>query len=242
MDENTTNTPTAAFIKSPFANNLKDETGKRFGRLVVLRREGRNISEQVTWRCLCDCGNETIQAGSTLRAGTVVSCGCYGKEARLASVKTHGLSKTPIYNYYHAMRARMAEEHPGAHNYYGRGIRICERWTDAFQNFIDDMLPKLEEANRLLPGKVLTLERRDVNGPYCKENCYFATMKVQCNNKRNNVRYVHAGEDMTSTQWAERAGLSLPAFRARIILGWTMEEILNTPVQKGHSKSKYQVT
>jgi hypothetical protein len=238
MNDGMTTSPTAASTKSPYCVNLKDITGQKFGRLTVLKREGKNISQQATWRCLCECGKETVQAGSTLRAGKVVSCGCYGIEARRAKTQTHGLSHTPIYNYYHSMLSRMAEGHRGSENYHGRGIRICDRWIKSFEHFIEDMLPKLEEARRLIPDKVLTLERRDVNGWYTPDNCYFATMMVQNNNKRNNVRIEHAGQIQTSAQWARSAGMSLEAFRARKNLGWSMEEILSTPVRSYGKKNK----
>lgn len=100
------------------------------------------------------------------------------------------------------------------------------------------MLPKLEEAKRLIPGQTLTLERRDVDGHYCPENCYFTTMTVQNRNKRNTKRIDYKGESLTKTEWAERAKLSLAAFIARINAGKTMDEIMNTPVGKYTRKSK----
>lgn len=53
-----------------------DMVGKRFGRLVVIEECGRDKFGQVTWKCLCDCGNETIVRGRSLRCGDIKSCGC----------------------------------------------------------------------------------------------------------------------------------------------------------------------
>lgn len=224
MNDGMTTPPTAAGTKSPYCVNLKDITGQKFGRLTVLRREGKNSSEQATWRCLCECGKETVVAGSTLRAGTVVSCGCYGAEARRASVLKHGLSTTGIYRSYKEMMRRCYKPTHIDWDQYGgrkdRPIKVCLRWH-TFEAFYEDMGPLWKEG--------LTIERRDVNGDYQKDNCHWATMKEQNNNKRNNVRYLHNGENLTSAQWAERANLSLQAFRYRKNAGWSMERILATP-------------
>ena len=56
-----------------------DMIGKRFGRLIVLERV-ENIGDQAAWKCLCDCGNELISRGSSLRRGDTVSCGCHRRE------------------------------------------------------------------------------------------------------------------------------------------------------------------
>lgn len=59
---------------------VKDLTGQRFGRLVVLKQEGRNSSRKITWLCKCDCGNECVVVGNSLSTGNTVSCGCLRKE------------------------------------------------------------------------------------------------------------------------------------------------------------------
>jgi len=220
MNDGMTTSPTAARKRAGHPGKIKDETGHRFGRLIVIGIAGRNSSEQVTWRCLCDCGIETIQAGATLRAGIVVSCGCYGAEARLSSVTKHGLSTSgPYQSYKELVRRCTSPQHIGWADYGGRGIKVCDEWA-TFEAFYADM--------GLSWKPKLTIERRDVNGPYSKANCYWATMTEQNNNKRNNVKIEHAAENLTSAQWARRANISLPLFRSRRKHGWTMDEILNT--------------
>ena len=67
-----------------------DLTGKRFGRLTVLYRNGSNPKGLAMWHCLCDCGNECDKIGVYLREGTSTSCGCYQKDyARQAHLKNN---------------------------------------------------------------------------------------------------------------------------------------------------------
>lgn len=216
--------PTACVVQSKFCNNIKNEVGNRHGRLVVLRREGRNICGQVTWRCKCDCGNETVQAGSALRAGTVVSCGCYHSEVSAKIHLTHGLSNSPIYQCHKLMVSRCTNPNDiGWTNYGGRGIKVCERWMRV-ENFYEDMAPSWK------PG--LSIDRIDVNGNYCPENCRWATDSEQNLNKRNTVRYEYNGQMLTKTQLARMAGMSTPALRGRMKLGWPLEKIMTRPLQK----------
>ena len=60
--------------------SIIDLTGQRFERLVVIKENGRTQGKQVLWLCKCDCGNETIIIGSSLKNGQTKSCGCYQKE------------------------------------------------------------------------------------------------------------------------------------------------------------------
>jgi hypothetical protein len=59
---------------------IKDLTGQRFLRLVVLSRAGLSKNRTATWNCRCDCGNEKIIIGLSLRHGKTRSCGCYSRD------------------------------------------------------------------------------------------------------------------------------------------------------------------
>jgi len=87
---------------------LKDLTGKRFGKLVMLRRHGNHPkNKRVTWECQCDCGNKTIVCGSDLKSGNTTSCGCQSSRNNVQNInKTHGMSKTPLYYVWCAMKNR----------------------------------------------------------------------------------------------------------------------------------------
>ena len=62
-------------------SRVKDETGNRYGRLTVIERAGSTSGGIALWKCRCDCGNETVVAGSKLRNGLTVSCGCKMRES-----------------------------------------------------------------------------------------------------------------------------------------------------------------
>lgn len=231
---NDDNSSTAPYNQKGVQAKLKDETGKRYGRLTVLRREGKNISEQATWLCLCDCGNKTVQAGISLRNGVVVSCGCYHAEVTAKINYKHGHSQKGIYRTYREMVKRCTNPaHIDWHNYGGRGIKVCQRWLDGLANFIQDMEPTWKEG--------LSIERRDNSGDYSLENCYWATQKQQNNNKRDNRLVEYNGRTQTMTQWAEERGMSCQALKSRLDKGWSVEEALNRPIRRHKNQDKRSI-
>lgn len=230
-EQNTEVTPTACGDSKGLPYNFKDETGKRFGRLTVIRREGKNISNQTTWRCLCDCGNETVQAGISMRSGVVVSCGCYHREITATINYKHGHSQQgPYRSWKELIRRCTVETHASWASHGGRGIKVCQRWLDSVENFIADMGSTWKKG--------LWIERRDNNGDYTPENCYWATPKEQNNNKRDNRRLEHEGRIQTMTQWAEERGMSCQALKNRLDAGWSVERALNTPIRKCKNQDK----
>ena len=62
-------------------SKLVDLTGQRFGRLTVIERSEKTTKScRVYWKCICDCGNETIVLKDNLRGRKTKSCGCLSKE------------------------------------------------------------------------------------------------------------------------------------------------------------------
>jgi hypothetical protein len=154
-----------------------DMTGMRFGRLLCIAPLGSTKTGMV-WECLCDCGKITQVVRGNLLSNNVRSCGCLWAESRKANgekiVHGHAKIQSSTYTSWEAMRQRCNNPHNDYyHRYGGRGIKICERWNE-FSNFLEDM-------GERPPGK--TLDRKDNNKNYCKENCKWSTPKEQANNK-----------------------------------------------------------
>ena len=104
-------------------------------------------------------------------------------------------------------------------DYGGRGISICDRWN-SFENFLNDM----GEA-----PKGFSLDRIDNNGDYCPENCRWATMQMQCRNRRSNRLIEFRGVSKTLTEWAEILGLSRAMLNTRLSNWKDVEKAFCTP-------------
>lgn len=193
---------------------FKDMTGKKFGYLTVIRRDGQyRTTTRAAWLIRCVCGKEWTVDGSSLRSGKMRSCGCKKGEQRI----THGLSKEPIYAIWCTMKARCLN--PNHHFYYrygGRGIQVDPRWMD-FELFVKDMgKPK--------PGT--TLDRIDNDGNYTKSNCRWATRKQQANNTRRNVVIKTSQGSMSIEDAANYAGITYNAMQKRIEICLSGDDLL----------------
>lgn len=142
-------------------------TGKKFGKLLVQSEAGRQ-SGKVLWKCICDCGNETLSTSGNLNFGVSSSCG--------KCKVTHGMSSTNFYSVWAQMVYRCTNPTAPNWEYYGgRGIGVCADWLN-FENFYRDMYPTYQEG--------LSIDRVDNDSGYCKENCRWTTRDIQTRNMR----------------------------------------------------------
>jgi hypothetical protein len=155
-----------------------DETGNRYGRLTVIGFGGHDKDGHAKWQCRCDCGSNCNIRGGYLRRGLSSSCGCFHKEQLIQRSTTHGMSKSPTYICWLAMKNRCDNPSQQSYKRYGAiGIKICKRWR-SFENFLADM-------GERLPGT--TLDRKNVLGNYEPQNCRWASPGEQANNTRGQL-------------------------------------------------------
>lgn len=149
-------------------------TGKKFNRLLVLEYSHSSKNNGAVWKCLCDCGKRTLCFSSQVSRGHVKSCGCLQRE-KTSELATHRKTSTVIYRRWAAMKSRCNTPSATNYNIYGgRGITYCPEW-ETFENFYNDMGEGFSDE--------LELDRINVNGDYCKENCRWTTHEENNYNK-----------------------------------------------------------
>lgn len=172
------------------------------------------------WKCKCDCGNEKIVMGRSLRIQHTISCGCLHREQLTKAVSTHRMSKEKIFQIWSDMKQRCFNSKVKAYkNYGGRGITVCDDWLNDFQSFYDWAM-----ANGYKKG--LTIERVDVNGNYEPSNCKWITKTEQNFNKTNSVFLTYKGVTKTLAEWSRETGIAYHVIRWRYQAGKKPEEIL----------------
>jgi len=156
-----------------------NRSGRRYGNLVAVSR-AENKNRRVMWLCRCDCGNTAIVSGHELSSGDTKSCGCIHKKIVGGINRRHGMAGTPTYTSWQAMLRRCKNiNYSSFKRYGGNGIKVCKRW-EIFDNFLEDMGPREDGT---------TIDRIDPYGHYSPDNCRWATVKDQANNKRTNVLF-----------------------------------------------------
>lgn len=210
-----------------FRKNFTDLTGRVFGRLTVLGYGGRLVTPsghwRHSWRCRCTCGTvKPAVSTNSLLNGTSTSCGCGARDGHRDRLSVHGLAGSTEYRIWCRMRERCNNpNNKDFVNYGGRGIRVCDRWSDPAL-FILDMGAR--------PSRAHSIERENNSGDYEPGNCYWATVAQQNNNRRNNRQITVNGRTQTLAQWAREAGVSLNCLSRRLDhYGWSLEKAVSTP-------------
>lgn len=206
-------------------SKLKDLIGQRFGRLTVVERAENKIygnKQKATWLCHCDCGNDVIVVGESLRTGATKSCGCLHKEG-LHTI--HGMRYTKLYTDWLGIKARCSNPKSIVYKHYGgRSITFYPAWADDFQAFYD-YVSKLEHFGE----KGYSLDRIDNNGNYEPGNVRWADRNTQARNKRNNVMVEYKGEIMCLKDASNLSGVNQDTLRCRIQRGETGDYLFRLP-------------
>lgn len=206
-----------------------DLTGQMYGKLLVIRRLGK-IVNKVMYECKCECGNIKSISHSDLRSNRTKSCGCYKKQLLIEKNTTHGLSvkngkPIRLFRIWSNIKTRtMNPKSPQYIDYGGRGIKLDRTWLN-FEIFYKWSMTNGYEEN-------LSIDRINVNGDYTPNNCRWADVKTQANNRRNNINITLGHSTKTLTQWCDTFNLNYRTVQDRIKRNWSIETALLTPVSK----------
>lgn len=209
--------------------SIEQYTPETYGRLVVVSKEKiiNGKQQRIICQCQCACGQVRRVRLDALKRGASQSCGCLQKEMVTERSMKHGHCSGNASSRAHMAWVAMTQRcgninHKSFKDYGGRGVTVCERWA-IFQNFLDDMgSPE--------PGQ--SIDRKDNNKGYSKDNCRWASSTDQGNNRRTNRVIEHEGKSMTVAEWARKIGVKQGLIHDRLRYGWTTQAALTTPVQR----------
>jgi hypothetical protein len=196
---------------------ILDMAGQKFGRLTVIEFSRKNVHRHAYWVCECECGNKVDVNASHLKSGHTRSCGCFNFKSfslKRTKHKPHGMSGSPEHKTWRGMIKRCTN--PNAinyKNYGGRGITVCDRWLNSFENFYADMGEK--------PSKSHSIDRLNNNLGYSKDNCRWSVQIDQQRNRRNNRWITVECCVRTVAEWADIVGASQSVIYSRLSRGWS---------------------
>lgn len=220
----------------PTSSRFVDRTGQTFGYLHAREYYGKTQpNSESVYVCRCICGKDILVSVQRLRSGETRSCGCMSRAMSSESKTVHGGSRrsgySPLYWVLQGMKSRCYNtKSRGYRNYGGRGIKICDEWKNDFSAF---------ERWAISTGykNGLTIERVDVNGNYCPENCTWIPQCDQSKNRRRTKWITAFGERKTTADWSrdERCQVSRRSLADRVFKkGWDAELAITIPPSPGH--------
>ena len=216
--------------------------GQRFGRLTVvqldhirsyIRPNGRKRNLEY-YLCVCDCGNTTVTQKDYLKSGDCKSCGCLKTETDRSKTnkhRKHGMTDTILYSRWRCIKERCYNPHNVSYKHYGgRRIKMDDSWRNSFYNFF-----LWATKNGFSPE--LTIDRINPNGDYTPDNCRWATINEQNNNKTSNNKITINGETDTITNWCRRFKINRQSVYKRLYRGWDIIRAITEPMHRGRHAS-----
>lgn len=206
-------------------NNDPKWIGQKFGALTVVDFVHKNRVWH--WRCRCDCGNEIVTIAGNVKQGLSKSCGCVAAKKASERLTKHGMSRTRLANTFANMKSRCYNPKDKFYkDWGGRGIKIYDEWLSDRTKFYEWAMSNGYKED-------LSIERIDVNGDYCPENCCWIPVRQQAWNRRNSRMFTYNGERKCLSEWCKVLNVDERVVRARISRGASFEEAITAPVKKG---------
>jgi len=201
-----------------------DLTGKKFGKLTVTGQaesSGEGKEKKARWNCVCECGGTSVVQAYNLNSGNSKSCGCArirrGSDSHFFK---HGETESAEFNSWKELKNKCYNIGNKQYvDYGGRGITVCPRWLESYENFINDMGDK--------PSSIHSIDRADNDKGYEYSNCYWATPTQQANNRRSSRYITHEGKTLTLAEWARHLDIHYKKLWKRLKLGWTFADAIN---------------
>jgi hypothetical protein len=175
---------------------------ERYGMWTIIEeiRRGHPLhnGKRATLLCRCDCGTEKILDKYTVVNNRTNSCGCAKRDISKRSdkkdkVDTFKKDYDKFYNTWANVKNRCNNtRYKQYDDYGGRGITYDIKW-ETFEGFKEDMYDSYIEHVNLHGERNTSIDRIDVNGNYCKENCKWATKKEQARNRTDNIAVIVDG-------------------------------------------------
>ena len=216
--------------------NSDEWIGKKYNMLTVIEpvHVKNKMGNMWYWKVVCDCGNKKTARPIEVLSGRMKSCGCYRKKKAPWNTR-HNESHTRLHNIWCGMIQRCNPENKHSERYGKRGIRVCDEWK-TYEKFSAWALENGYSED-------MTIERLDVNGNYCPENCAWIPIGKQARNRRTTFWVEYNGEKMSLAEACERANLPYKQVFSRIkVEGWSLGKALSTPIGETIGKTKYRCT
>lgn len=208
------------------STSFKNILGAKYGNWTVTEYAGKTKNGTTKWLCYCGlCGEFGIVNASSLNRGRSSSCGCERTKDFVKRSTKHGMFGSSEYSIWNGMIGRCYRKSTSSYpRYGGRGITVCDRWLESFENFYSDMGPR--------PSKDHSIERTDNDGNYDPSNCVWATQKQQVSTKSTTRKFDIDGDFLTIKEIAEKTGIEYKTLRSRINNGMTIDKAISIPKRK----------